>query len=85
MGLIETFFNWEVLVRAFPMLLRGLGNTVLLGVAAVFFGGLLGLAACLTRLYAPRPMRYLAIGFIDIFRATPILVVLIMIYYALPF
>lgn len=85
MGLIETFFNWEVLVRAFPMLLRGLGNTVLLGVAAVFFGGLLGLAACLTRLYAPRPLRYLAIGFIDIFRATPILVVLIMIYYALPF
>ena len=85
MGLLETFFNWDVLVRAFPMLLRGLGNTLLLGCAAIIFGGLLGLGVCLMRLYAPKPLRLLAVGFIDIFRATPILVVLIMIYYALPF
>ncbi|CAM5551075.1 amino acid ABC transporter permease [Mesorhizobium sp. UC74_2] len=85
MGLLETFFNWDVLVRAFPMLIRGLGNTLLLGCTAIVFGGLLGLGVCLMRLYAPKPLRLLAVGFIDIFRATPILVVLIMIYYALPF
>jgi len=85
MGLIDTFFNWDVLVRAFPMLMRGLVNTLLLGGASIFFGGLGGLLLCLMRLYAPRPLRLVAVGIIDIFRALPILVVLILIYYALPF
>lgn len=85
MGLIETFFNWDILVRSFPILLRGLGNTILLGLAAIFFGSIFGLALCFTRLYAPRPFQYLAIAYIDVFRALPILVVLILIYYALPF
>ncbi|MCV3767743.1 amino acid ABC transporter permease [Rhizobium sp. TRM95796] len=85
MGLIETFFNWEILVRSFPILLRGLGNTLLLGVSAIFFGSIFGLALCFVRLYAPKPFQYLAVAYIDVFRALPILVVLILIYYALPF
>lgn len=85
MGLIETFFNWEILVRSFPILLRGLGNTLLLGVAAIFFGSVFGLLLCFVRLYAPKPFQYLAVAYIDVFRALPILVVLILIYYALPF
>ncbi|TIP50249.1 MAG: amino acid ABC transporter permease, partial [Mesorhizobium sp.] len=44
-----------------------------------------GLAISLVRLYAPKPLRWLAIGYTDIFRALPVLVVLILIYYALPF
>lgn len=85
MELIDTFFNWQVLVRSFPILMRGLGNTVLLGIAAIVFRAAAGLLICLMRLYAPRPLRQLAIAYIDIFRALPILVVLILIYYALPF
>jgi polar amino acid transport system permease protein len=85
MELIDTFFNWQVLVRSFPILLRGLGNTIMLGCAAIAFGMLAGLAICLMRLYAPKPLRRLATAYIDIFRALPILVVLILIYYALPF
>lgn len=85
MELIDTFFNWQVLVRSFPILLRGLGNTIMLGCAAITFGMLAGLAICLMRLYAPKPLRRVATAYIDIFRALPILVVLILIYYALPF
>jgi polar amino acid transport system permease protein len=85
MGLVETFFNGEILVRAFPILLRGLGNTLLLGIVAIVFGCIWGLTVCLLRLYAPKPIRLLAIAYIDIFRAAPILVVLILLYYALPF
>jgi polar amino acid transport system permease protein len=44
-----------------------------------------GLMISLVRLYAPKPFRLLAVGYIDIFRALPVLVVLILIYYALPF
>lgn len=84
-GLFDAFFNADVMVRAFPMLMRGLVNSFYLTVTAVTIGTLSGVLICLARLYGPRPLRYLAIGFIDIFRALPILVVLIVIYYALPF
>jgi polar amino acid transport system permease protein len=79
------FFNLEVMAQTLPMLLRGLVNTVKLTVTAVVCGGIAGVLLCLMRLYAPLPLRLLAIGFIDIFRALPMLVVLIVIYYALPF
>jgi polar amino acid transport system permease protein len=85
MGLIETFFNWDVLVRTMPLLLQGLMTTLKLGVASILLGVAAGLLVCLARLYGPTPVRYLAIGFIDVFRAMPVLVVLILIYYALPF
>ena len=85
MGLIDTFFNAAVLARAFPILLRGLWNTLLLGITAIVFGCLVGLLVCLLRLYAPKFVRWLAVGYIDIFRALPVLVVLILLYYALPF
>jgi len=85
MDLIDTFFNGAVLVRAFPILLRGLGNTLLLGAVSIVFGSCAGLLICLFRLYGPKPVQIAAITYIDVFRALPILVVLILIYYALPF
>ncbi|MGK9051694.1 amino acid ABC transporter permease [Neorhizobium sp. CSC1952] len=85
MTLLETFFNLEVLGLSFFPLLRGLVNTFLLGIAGIGFGIPCGLVIGLLRLYAPKPVRYLMVLYIDIFRAAPMLVVLIMIYYALPF
>jgi polar amino acid transport system permease protein len=85
LGLVDTFLNAEVMWRALPMLLRGLVNTVFLAVTAIAIGTVAGILVCIARLYGPKPVRILATGFIDIFRALPILVVLIVIYYALPF
>lgn len=85
MNAIDIFFNPEIAARAFPILLRGLGMTLVLGVTAIVFGTLLGLLIALVRLYAPRPLRLLAAGYTDVMRALPVLVVLILIYYALPF
>ncbi len=85
MGLLETFFNVEVMQRTLPMLIRGLQNTLLLSVVAIVFGVTLGVVLCLVRLYAPRPINWLAVFVIDFFRAVPMLVVLILVYYALPF
>ena len=67
------------------MLLRGLWYTASLGVTAIVLGSLLGSLICIARLYAPRPIRLLAILYIDLVRAIPVLVLLILIYYALPF
>ena len=85
MTLLDTFFNGQVMLSAFPALMRGLFNTLLLGLLAIGIGIPVGLVISLIRLYAPKPFRWLVIGYIDIFRAMPVLVVLILIYYALPF
>lgn len=85
MNLIDTFFNVDVLTRAMPLLVRGLVTTIQLGVVSIAFGSIVGLALALSRIYGPRPLQLAAIVVIDVFRAVPVLVLLIMIYYALPF
>lgn len=85
MEIFDIFFNLDVMRRSFPILMRGLVNTLLLGSAATVFGGILGVLICLVRLYGPKPFRLLAILFTDVMRAIPVLVVLILVYYALPF
>ena len=73
------------MISSLPALLRGFFNTLLLGILSIAIGVPLGLGISLVRLYAPTPLRLLATGYIDILRAMPVLVVLILIYYALPF
>jgi polar amino acid transport system permease protein len=85
MSLIETFFNHEVLWSSLPALLRGFWNTLLLGIMSIVIGVPAGMVVGIIRLYAPKPVRLLMIAYIDIMRAMPVLVMLILIYYALPF
>jgi polar amino acid transport system permease protein len=85
MDLLDTFFNWPILREALPLLLRGLGVTVLLGAASITLGFVAGLAVALLRLYGPRPVRILSRIYVDLFRSIPLLVLLVLVYYALPF
>lgn len=85
MSFVETFFNWGVLTNALPLLLSGLKVTLSLGAVSILAGLILGLFIALLRLYAPVPVSLLARVYIDIFRSIPILVLLIVVYYALPF
>ena len=83
--LITTFFNWQVLREAWPMLLAGLGVTVLLGAVSIIAGLISGIGLALVRLYAVKPVRAVARAYIDVFRSLPLLVLLVLVYYALPF
>ena len=85
MSFVDTFLNSDVMISAFPQLLRGLWMTIALGVVSILIGVTGGLIVSLIRLYAPKPLQLLMIAYIDIMRAMPMLVVLILIYYALPF
>ena len=85
MGFVETFFNWNVIVSSFPLLLSGLRITLLLGTVSIVAGLVLGLFIALTRIYAVRPFRVIAKIYTDVFRSIPLLVLLIVVYYALPF
>lgn len=66
------------------LLLEGLGVTISFTVAIVFFGLLIGLITAMGSLSRYKAPRWSALGFIEIFRCTPILVQLIWFYYALP-
>ncbi len=71
-------------LRFLPDLLRGAGVTVLLTFEGVTAGFILGLLAALARTYGGKFWRGLAIGYIELFRGTPLLVQLFLIYYGLP-
>jgi polar amino acid transport system permease protein len=85
MDLITTFFNWPVFRDALPLLLEGLGITVLLGAVSIVVGFVSGLLMALLRLYGFLLLRALARVYIDVFRSIPLLVLLVLVYYALPF
>ena len=84
MELFSSFFNVDVMLRTLPMLGRGLVNTIYLSVTSIIIGIVLGVLLCLVRLYGPPVVRHAAVFVIDFFRAVPILVILVVIYYALP-
>ena len=85
MSFVETFLNWDVFISTYPLLLTGLRVTLLLGAVSVVAGLAGGLIIALVRLYAPRLISLGAKIYIDLFRSIPLLVLLITIYYALPF
>lgn len=85
MNLVDTFFNWQVLLDSLPLLREGLLVTAQLGAVAIAVGLSLGLVVAMLRLYAVAPVRALARVYIDLFRSVPLLVLLIVVYYALPF
>ena len=85
MDLIETFFNLRVLRETLPLLLEGLGITVLLGVVSIAIGTTSGLLLALLRVFGAKPLQALARIYIDVLRSIPLLVLLVLVYYALPF
>ncbi|MBT7582060.1 MAG: ABC transporter substrate-binding protein/permease, partial [Kordiimonadaceae bacterium] len=82
---VDTFLNKQVFLDTYPMLIMGLITTIQLGALSIITGLVLGLILALTRLYGLKPLQYTAKIYIDVFRSIPLLVLLIIIFYALPF
>src|ERR1019366_6082598 len=85
MSFFDAFLNWNVFVQTLPLLITGLTITIGLGLCAIVIGFVGGMLLALLRLYGPSPLRQIAIAYIDVFRAIPLLVLLVVVYYALPF
>ena len=83
-GLIDTFFNLQVMLQYLPKVLEGMGVTIGLALAVVASGLALGLALGVLRSLQIRVLNALIVLFADVFRAVPPLVILIIIYFALP-
>lgn len=85
MDLIDTFFNWTVFKSTLPLLLEGLWVTIILGVVSIFAGSVSGLCLALVRVYGAPVLQAITRIYIDVFRSIPLLVLLVLVYYALPF
>ncbi|MDX0853702.1 ABC transporter permease subunit [Sinorhizobium medicae] len=85
MKLINTFFNVKVLLDSLPQLLWGLAVTLQIGITSILCGLAGGLFLAVARLYSPPFCQFLIRTYVDVFRSIPLLVLLIVVYYALPF
>ena len=74
----------ELLASALPLMLKGAGWTLVLAVASVVFGALVGALVALVRLAKIPLLASLAALYVSGFRGTPLLVQLFVIYFGLP-
>ncbi|MDP3418275.1 amino acid ABC transporter permease [Falsiroseomonas sp.] len=78
------FLNPEVAAQYAPMILAGLGVTILLAMLVIVSGLVLGLALAVLRAFGVRPVNLGIIFVVDVFRALPPLVIIVLIYFGLP-
>jgi polar amino acid transport system permease protein len=77
-------FDWSVIADNWPLLLQGAGVTVLLAVATMAIAIPGGLLLALMRSSPMPPVRGLATAFVELFRATPVMLQVYWVFYVLP-
>jgi polar amino acid transport system permease protein len=81
---IDTFFKPELIARYLPDILSGMAVTMEIAVLVVVAGVALGLALALIRSLRLRLVNLLIIVFVDVARALPPLVLVLIVYFGLP-
>lgn len=66
------------------LLLQGAPMTLLISILGMALAVALGLMLALINLYAPQPFAWLARAYVEVFRGTPLLIQLYLIFYGLP-
>jgi len=83
--IIDNFFNLEVLVQSLPLVLKGFGISVLVSLLVIATGVATGLALAILRCLDIAPIRMAIVTYIDFLRTLPQLVVIVLIYFGLPY
>ena len=82
---VFSFFNVEVMRRYLPSIVDGFVLTIYLAVAVIITGLAVGLALALLRTAQIRPLNWVIVFIVDLFRALPPLVIIVLFYFALPY
>jgi polar amino acid transport system permease protein len=75
----------NLFATSIPILLQGLLVTVLLSIAAIIGGTLLGLIAAIVRAFGPAGTANIARLYTELFRGTPVLITLMFIYFGVSY
>lgn len=77
-------FNFEKIVPSIPYILEGIGITLQIVVGATILGLVLGILLALCKIGKIAPLRWFAAFYTSIFRGTPLVLQLLIIYFAFP-
>ena len=80
----DSFFNARVMAQYLPKIIDGFWLTVVLALCIIIAGLALGLLLALLRAFGIRPLNWLIIFVVDLFRALPPLVIIVLLYFGLP-
>ena len=80
----EKLGGWAVIRSRGRLLVEAAGVTIVLAVVSMPLAMIIGLAVVLGRMFGPAPLRWAAIGYIEILRGTPLLLQLYVIFFLLP-
>lgn len=78
-------FDYMALWDNRNILISGFANTILISVVSIPIAIIIGVVACLMRIAKSKPLRAIAISYIEIMRNIPLLIIIFMVFYALPF
>ncbi|AJG20705.1 amino acid ABC transporter permease [Cupriavidus basilensis] len=83
--IVDNFFNVSVFSQSMPLILSGFGITVLVSLLVIIIGMAWGLLLTIVRTMEVRAINALIIFYVDFFRTMPQLVVLVLVYFGLPY
>jgi polar amino acid transport system permease protein len=81
---LDSFFNARVAAQYLPKIIEGLGLTIVLAFCIIIAGLALGLFLAVVRAMNVRVLNWVIIFVVDLFRALPPLVVIVLLYFGLP-
>lgn len=81
---VETFFKPSIIASTWPSIAKGMLVTIEIAALVIITGLALGLALAILRTLRNRLLDALIIVFVDLFRALPPLVAVLLIYFGLP-
>lgn len=80
----DSFFNARVMAQYLPKIIEGFGLTIMLALCIIAAGLIAGLALAVLRALGIRPLNWLIIFVVDLFRALPPLVIIVLLFFGLP-
>jgi polar amino acid transport system permease protein len=80
----DTFLNWEVMAQYAPKIVEGFFVTIHLAAVVVVTGIAVGLALAVVRTFRFKVLNLVIVLVVDVLRALPPLVLIMILYFALP-
>ncbi len=78
-------FDWALVLAKMPEILAALGVTVYVWLASLVGAAVLGFAVAVARRYGPRWLDWILLGYVEVFRGTPFLMQLFLLYFGGPY
>ena len=77
-------FDTSVIIKSLPVIIEGIKITVFISVISSICAFIIGLIIVFFRTTGTRPLKFMAVSYVEIIRNTPLLIQLYFIYKALP-